>query len=75
MDAYDKNRPILNVKKGFEGFLQELQNLLKKVESSPVAKDFFEVDIEVDHLYREAVGCRECCLYCKRKCELGPHTE
>lgn len=67
-------RPILCLDEAFLAFQREVAKIEIHEKRATIDESFFELDANVDDLYRNAVGCRATCIYCGRKCELPPHN-
>lgn len=67
-------QPVLHIDEAFQGYKEALDTLLKLV-TDPDSEErvditFFDVDAELADMRIKALGCRSCCPFCGRKCEL-----
>ena len=72
-DLYDKVLPLLQIDQVFDGFKQEMKDLMKAEEATTLRGTFFDCSDKISLLHQGAIGCISTCLFCKRKCELGTH--
>lgn len=67
-------QPVLHVDQAFMGFKKALDELQEKVNSDiseeRIDRSFFEVEDRIAQLRANAVGCRSCCPFCGRKCQM-----
>lgn len=69
----DHIHPILHFDKAIEGWKKKLDELDKEVENKTYDANFFQCAQFVEDLKIKAVGCRNVCPICGRKCEREPH--